>query len=546
MTSSRKAFLSNMVIPATRAMVLSLLLLVMGLQTINAYIPDQRTDAVCVFMATSASIFCYGGQSLRSTDSPDVQAIVGDIFIKLDLSKDMSAVEIQSAWEQVNADTGANFYFAFEAVPNQNMIFMDGGRGASSQGQTLARHNSTFYNGESESWSTDTPARGPMVQTHTATLGNDNNTIYVWGGYGSINTGLPSGTEVHPLEMYMFDIKGSKWNTGNAVGSLEESRYYHQAVRVDSSIYFIGGRYPVTGNISAARSASMDNIPLFDTDSGQWSTQATTGPTPSPRIRHTATLIPSTGQIVLLGGQAPLNTSIIRHDYFYILDTKNMMWSNTTIREEGLRFNGTGIRGHSSVLVGNNLFILFGRSGDVNMDLTSTRVWVLNVNRWTWVSSVDAVKPQPLKPGNSVGSNDSSGGGSKTGAIAGAVVGVVIGLSIIAAAFFFIRRRQKSNNENKYKSNNNDTSFMMDVPPNYYDQGENQKISNIRTIVYTTQLLGNEPPHSFDNSPENTTTIQDTPTSFHGTEKPDVSMASSSSDNAKVHRIVLPVKPDGA
>ena len=36
--------------------------------------------------------------------------------------------------------------------------------------------------------------------------------------------------------------------------------------------------------------APMNSITIYDTDSGQWRTQRTSGPEPTSRIRHSATL----------------------------------------------------------------------------------------------------------------------------------------------------------------------------------------------------------------------------------------------------------------
>ncbi|KAG2220890.1 hypothetical protein INT45_004058 [Circinella minor] len=136
------------------------------------------------------------------------QAILGNVFIALDLTQDMNVKDMESTWVQ-HPDVGPNSYFGFTAVPDQNIIFMDGGIGAADSGTTPARFKTTTYNIVTKTWADNLPARdGAMVRSHMATLGQDNNTVYVWGGYRDQVTGLPAGSGYQiPLEMYMYDVK---------------------------------------------------------------------------------------------------------------------------------------------------------------------------------------------------------------------------------------------------------------------------------------------------------------------------------------------------
>ena len=140
-------------------------------------------------MPSSATIYCYGGQLSELTagygeDAPT--AVLGDVFITLNLTRNMDIAALQNSWERVASDAGANSYQAFAVVPQHDIIFMDGGNGAGSyihissyglnevkrssniklgnNGQTLARYKTTIFNAELGSWSTDTPSRdGAMV-----------------------------------------------------------------------------------------------------------------------------------------------------------------------------------------------------------------------------------------------------------------------------------------------------------------------------------------------------------------------------------------------
>ena len=116
---------------------------------------------------------------------------------------------------------------------------------------------------------------------------------------------------------------------------------------------------------------------------------------------------------------------------------------NTTV-ELFLLYNLSLTRKHDffyiAILVGDSsLFIIFGSTGDSDASLS-----VLDINSWSWASSVAAVvvqTPEPTgtnstNPGNDggqpndTGSEGSNGGDSSSnaGTIAGAVVGSVVGV----------------------------------------------------------------------------------------------------------------------
>ena len=117
-------------------------------------------------MSTYATIFCYGGQIVtRSSGLGEgaPQAILGNVFIALNLTQDMNVKDMEATWVQL-PDVGPNSYFAFTAVPGQDAILMDGGIGAADSGTTLARFKTTTYNIATKTWADNLPARdGAMV-----------------------------------------------------------------------------------------------------------------------------------------------------------------------------------------------------------------------------------------------------------------------------------------------------------------------------------------------------------------------------------------------
>ncbi|KAI9275866.1 hypothetical protein BDA99DRAFT_532812 [Phascolomyces articulosus] len=543
---------------------------------VDIIIGITKINSGCAFLSAVATIYCYGGQIVNPSSSNAVTAITRDVFVTLNLSRDRDISGIQEAWERLSNTVGPNYYFVFEAIPSQERIFMEGGVGSGDGGQTLPIYNTTMFDAADSSniWANNIPSRsGALTQSHTATLGQDGNIIYIWGGFRGTATGLSTGTE-YPLEMFMFDVANSRWSTGASVQSLQEQRYYHSAVRVESSIYYIGGlrRTVGTNGTTDREGAPMDSIPIFDTSSGQWRYQSATGQIPSTRLRHTSTLIltrksffnnnvivPSTGQIVLFGGQVPVSgNDDLQPDYFYLLDTNQMSWSNRTIGEEsGASFVTGGLRGHSAILIGDNLFIMFGRTTAG----LSNRIWVLDVNRWAWISSITAVMPDSTSTTSGVSNKSMS-----PGAIAGAVIGAVGGVAIAGAiVFFFLRRKrnQKSNNKRKFNSNNfgNDDDHeilsKIDSPPMYNDEQLNagqKPTAPADASHYSAPNPSNHPDYHYV-AMQSSQLPHSQPT-FYSSESPPYAPVSEnrgagSNDtdmpNRQIQHFVLaPVKPDGA
>ncbi|KAI9251855.1 hypothetical protein BDA99DRAFT_184135 [Phascolomyces articulosus] len=290
---SRKYFISSL-----------LLFLNWNFLQVSAIIPQERGDQDCVFMPTVAKIYCYGGQYYSSvTDALSNTAVMDTLFISLDLTEQRTVADLQNAWERVDRDIGPNSFFGFAGLPNHNIIFMDGGAGGIDGGRTKVRYKSATFDIEpNNDWSSVTPERpGTPVNGHKATLGPDNSTIYVWGGLRNNETGVAMGEDTHPLSMYIFDITNtqSPWTTGPAA---PESYQYHAAVLVDSSIYYTGGTYRTPSGLIDY--VPMNIVRIYDTSNGQWSTHPITGSViPTTRVRHTTTLKPSTGEVILFGGR---------------------------------------------------------------------------------------------------------------------------------------------------------------------------------------------------------------------------------------------------
>ena len=116
---------------------------------------------------------------------------------------------------------------------------------------------------------------------------------------------------------------------------------------------------------------------------------------------------------------------------------------------------------------------MFGHALEGEKTPMTNTAWVMDVNRWAWVSSVSTVSPQETSetslPNDDDGDNDTNNAGIISGAVVGAVAGVVV---IACAVFFYIRRRrQKSQNRKEEHIKNNKGDPRGDFPPpNYKDE----------------------------------------------------------------------------
>ncbi|KAI8137216.1 hypothetical protein BJV82DRAFT_636171 [Fennellomyces sp. T-0311] len=530
-----------------------------------------RSAAGCVYMAPS--IYCYGGR-LYHRDASGILALSTSIFNSLDLSTNASVSTLQASWTLINNNAGPNFCFAMAAVPDHKVILMDGGAGIDDGLSLHSPYNTTTYSIETTRWKTDIPDGHLNILYHTATLGPDSN-VYIFGGRYFPESERPADPVLHPLDMYQFNVQTSQWSTLTGVSSLSQHRSEHKSVlaKDGKSIYHIGGIYPDTpmyANLTRYNyaSAPMNQILVFDTANQQWSTQDLTGLIPSTRCGHSLTLKPNTGEIILFGGYDPLDWATYREDYFYLLDTETMSWSNRTLGTgPGATYTVTTVFDHSAVLVGNNLFIMFG----IVPSASSSDIRVLDTNIWSWISFVTGVEspaePTPTSPSES---SSDSGGSSNAGIIAGAVVGSVAGVAIIGAIVFFLlrKRRQEKNGQRDHGSNtamlqNNDMSQGYNVQSPHagfntqpgYNTPPNQ--AGVLMASYASrdhqgyQVTGSASPDAYysresstqvSNSHNNDTMHQGS-AYFYGTEKPD---GASRNDDGVQRLVLAPVKPDGA
>ncbi|KAI8148905.1 hypothetical protein BJV82DRAFT_590027 [Fennellomyces sp. T-0311] len=463
------------------------LLFIANIIYVVAVVPSGRANHGCVLLR--AKIYCYGGQAITN----GTEAVLNtDLFYTLDLSQTKSVGDLQQSWVKYpGSDVGANHYFAMAALPELNRFVIDGGRGGGRNGLTVQVITAVFNANGDGSWNTSLPAGGrSIVESHSAVA--ENNTVYIAGGRISQLFSGTTGPMQFPQQMTILDVSAGLWSASPASlpSTSSQTRLHNRGAfgNDGQTIFYVGGIYPGTPMDETAAmyyysAVPMDNILTYNTNTGLWGTRTTTGLLPSTRMDHTLTLKPSTGELIMYGGKQ-LDTSLPIDDYFYILNTGTMVWSNRSLSTSEGASSAGARHGHSAVLVGNsNLFIIFGSTGDSDADL-----FVLDIDSWSWINSVNAVvvtTPEPVDGNNSTDSNgggdgnnqggnkdggndDTGGGSSNAGTIAGAVVGAVAGVAIIAGVLFFFLRRRRTTKQQ-------DIRLDDDVP-----NGDQLKVQKIR------------------------------------------------------------------
>ncbi|KAI8146934.1 hypothetical protein BJV82DRAFT_597095 [Fennellomyces sp. T-0311] len=273
-------------------------------------------------------IYCYGGVTRDA--AKNIASPADNLTFYLDLSMDSNLTDLQTAWISISENVGRRDSFAMAALPELNSFIIDGGElGSLSDDPVTA-----IFNASTGVWDRDVATtQRTLLNTHTAISGA-NNMIYMAGG---ISDQRP-GNVTFPEKMSVLNLAVKTWN--DVASDLQiftsQTRFQSKAAlgQDQRTIYYVGGMYPYERNTLGGfsyRSANMSDILTFDTVDSTWKTETTvTEVVPFPRIRHTLTLIPSSGELVLYGGvQAYSENPLV--DYFYILNTDTLTWRTQSL-----------------------------------------------------------------------------------------------------------------------------------------------------------------------------------------------------------------------
>jgi N-acetylneuraminic acid mutarotase len=131
---------------------------------------------------------------------------------------------------------------------------------------------------------------------HTATLLSSGK-VLVAGGFGRIGSG---GAAITP-SVELFDPAARAWST---VTPMSLPRYVHTATLLPSGKVLVAGGLSPMG--SSGPFAPVSSTELYDPVDNTWSAAA---PMSSPRVGHTATLLPS-GKVLVVGGTGDNHTPL--------------------------------------------------------------------------------------------------------------------------------------------------------------------------------------------------------------------------------------------
>ncbi|KAI8148828.1 hypothetical protein BJV82DRAFT_589800 [Fennellomyces sp. T-0311] len=319
-------------------------------------------------------------------------------------------------------------------VPALNSFLIDGGRGAGGQGSLFTQDPTQVYNATAKEWAANIDNRNRiLVDSHSAVTG-PNNVIYISGGRSSKMFNNQQGEMQFPGYMMTFNIatlrRSSEADLLPSPSPL--TRLNHRGVlsKDGRTIFYIGGLYPLAPTNENRTDYSyahvnMSSILTFDTVNAKWGERNATGLEPSARVDHTLSIKPSTGELILYGGRDP-DDWLARDDYFYILNTDTMEWSNRTIGVSGNAKSAGRRFAHSAVLVGDkSLFIIWGLhlTGDYQLTQPTTNdLCMLDVETWTWTNDPPVLS---LAADDGTVQYDDGNGKLSPGAIAGIVIGAV-------------------------------------------------------------------------------------------------------------------------
>ncbi|KAI9285540.1 hypothetical protein BC943DRAFT_360224 [Umbelopsis sp. AD052] len=444
----------------------------------------------------------------------------------------------------------ANFYGGY----NNSGFYMFGGQISNSSGRveisTLYMFNTTHYN-----WTVNPQTTGQWPEPRDSASGISHRA----SGSGYIFGGEPLVTGSSWLFNTTWRLQyGNSWSEvgGSAPGGGRQS--HAVAMLTDGRMVILGG------SDGAGNAIPLTQVLVFDTNAGTYTLMNATlsGSNPVARLAHT---VVSTfdDKIIVHGGDGG-NGKFLAD--IAVLDMKQSTLAWTVPTTSGTAPSGR--LAHTAVMVGTQMFIMYGQTGASNLD---NGVYALDTTSWAWQSTYTpnnlnytntgvlaapapgSDEPSTQNAGNGItnsngsngntsgsggsGQGSNGGGGNGTGSgggktsntsaiIGGSVGGVALVLILAAlAAFAWLRNRKRKGDPQKtsvyplpgtdshraYFSNN-----AYDTAPPYYQQ--NAPWNNGQK---TSVSLHNDSSGEFASNPTSNTNAHplpipmSNPTAFH-------------------------------
>ncbi|KAL6012027.1 hypothetical protein ACLOJK_002498 [Asimina triloba] len=260
-----------------------------------------------------------------------------------------------------------------------------------------------FLSGAKNAWSRPMVKGNPPIPRDSHSCTTVGNNLFVFGG--------TDGTK--PLnDLHIFDTSSNTWITPNVSGEGPEAREGHSAALVGKRIFIFGG---CGKSHYEPEEVYYNDVYILDTEYLVWKRAITTGSPPSARDSHTCSSWKN--KIIIIGGEDAsdyyLSTVHIldaaltgfKHSSLMFEVSRNSDWRlrSTMHFSDGYRFlqsdtlvwrelNTSGHiltprAGHSTVALGNHLFVFGGFTDDRNL---YDDLHILNVDTAVWSKVANA------------------------------------------------------------------------------------------------------------------------------------------------------------
>ena len=195
---------------------------------------------------------------------------------------------------------------------------------------------------------------------------------------GGSNRITPCSCTTFQATAELFNPTSGAWTT---TGSLVTPRLDHTATLLPGGKVLVVGGVGGIPSTTQSSGASLTSTEIYDPSSGTWSAGASLN---TPRTGHTATLLPS-GKVLVTGGSGTVGAVASAEVYDPVANTWTVVASMATARQghsAGLMFNGTVlVAGGTNAEVYNPVTNTWSSAGELLVPRTSFVLQVLQDNR---------------------------------------------------------------------------------------------------------------------------------------------------------------------
>ncbi|RHZ88858.1 hypothetical protein Glove_21g266 [Diversispora epigaea] len=357
-------------------------------------------------------LYFIGGYELTTEDNSS--------FFYIDLNQSFN-VSTPAFVPLESAPVGIIYATACVGGANNATIFVFGGinQDKNSKSQIMDKLINKFDT-TSQEWSTPQikgePIRRRGLQAVIDTKGN----MYLFGGFYHFgNSSTPTFFE----DMIIFNTITLAYSNGSTIDGPPRMRGYSATLLSNGIIMYIGGVGAIV--------IPIINITMYDINEDSWSSTIAESPNDiQDRGFHSAVLAPN-GLIICYGGASlkyyEVSPSLI------VLNTTSFEWRSP---EHFGTNQPPNLYTHSANLVENYMIIGFGNvtDGDSYSLSTSSSIYILDINNYTWISYYEAL---PIPPPQNVTDPPPLS--------VGAIVGITISVAIVMVLLLFFGIRYYRN-----------------------------------------------------------------------------------------------------